>query len=149
MNNNALLHKQGSCLLTVMIIVTLISLFCLTIWRTTVVAFDLALKKQEYEQQFQSTHGIMLWALDVGKNNFDILYNNITSNKEGLCVEFPLPNNNHSSYRGDLFFKQKKSMLSLTVHLYGKNALVCSLSCCLTKLDSNSYKISEWTLHGG
>jgi hypothetical protein len=145
------MYVRGSSLLTVVIIITLTSLVCINVWRITVVAFDISLKKQHHEQMIQALSSVMLWSLDVCKNNFDVLYNYIKTNKQGVHVEIPLWKINHQDYRLDLVFKSEvENVISITEHLFIKTVVCGNVRCMVTKetiKDSVFYKVSDWSTH--
>jgi hypothetical protein len=149
MNKTSSFHQSGSSILTIMIIITLITILCLNMWRMTVVAHDVALKKQSYEQHIQPLNGIMIWALDICRNNFELVFNYAITRKEGVHIEIPSWNINQTIYAVDLVFKNKgTSTLSIAAQLLDKKKPVAHLTCLVSKLfieDSPVYKVDDWS----
>ncbi len=56
------MKQQGSAILIVVLVMSALSLFSLTVWRNTIFLHDIVLKKQEYERNFRATEA----ALNMG-----------------------------------------------------------------------------------
>ncbi len=152
MKNNSIGCQSGSSLLTLLIIITFMSLLCLNIWRMTIIAFDISLKKQQYEQQIQLINGYMQWAVDMGKNNFDLLYNDIIAKKDGLQFFMPIIGLRENLYQLNLSYK-KHTDETIAIRLVLSNKAVESFasSCLLTKHSRDAaptFEISAWNCVG-
>lgn len=143
-------YQEGSCLVTVMIIITLVSLLCLNVWRTVVLIFDISLQRQQYEQYMQPCHGIMLWALDACKKNFDYIFEYAKKKKKGALIEIPAWSINHRVAQAELLFAaQQNNEIVITARVFDANSQ-SSLHCCMTKNKKNEecvYQISKWEIH--
>ena len=144
-------NKNGSCLLTVIIIITLISILSLNVWRMTVMTSDIALKKQLYEQQIQPLQSIMKWGIAIAKNNFDMIYAHAMAQKSGYTMKIPALNSNTLVYTIGLTFKAQSGKLYLETQLFNLNKPVYILSCLINKHTQKNvccYEVTAWTAHG-
>lgn len=147
-------QTQGSTLLTILLIITLISSLCLNVWRVATSSFDIAITKQEYELHIQSLKGINQWGLDLCKNNFDEISNYLILNKKELVTEIPHFVLNNRSYKAVVTITKKdknNDLLYLTSKLLNQKKPSMTLRCCIQKIQHESsylYEVNEWGIHG-
>lgn len=149
------MNKEGSCLLTILLLCTLISFFCLHLWNTTVLMFETTLAKQQFQQDFHLVQGLLTYAIDISKNNFDSLLEYSTLHPTGLPLKIPCLKINNSTYSGTIIYtaqlKNNNYFIHIDTELYCHKLARMHLSCNLHKeIDAveatNQYRISTWHL---
>lgn len=149
------MNKEGSSLLTVIILISLISFFCLQMWRTTVLLFDATLAKQLFQQQSVYLQGVLCRGVDLCSHNYDAIVDYTILNKSGLTLEmseiknFSVPCNAIVSWNNIL--KNNRYALQCVAKLVHKKREIMQIACTIIKEydqedDSNRYRISKWRL---
>ncbi len=148
------MNKEGSCLLTILLFVALISFFCLHMWRTTVLLFDTTMAKQQFQQHYYLTQGLLTWGIDLCKNNFDALIDYNTVHKPGFFLEIPRWKLNETYYTGNLvctnMIENNLYYIQIMAKLFYKKNILMQLACEIHKeFDAEQncrYRISKWHL---
>lgn len=149
------MNKNGSCLMTLLILLTLISFFCLHIWRNAVLLFDTVTAKQEFQQHFYCAQGMLTWAIDLCKNNFDDLLDYTTMYNRNLVIELPTLNLNKRCFSGKVTYIHKLKNNFYYMHanatLLSNTKQLMHLSCDIHKKydainDTHNYKVKKWQL---
>lgn len=120
--------SQGSVLLTMFLILSVLSILCGVVWRTAVLTFDIALKKQEGEEYYQRTAALLNYGSTLCKENFSEIQSYIKNNRD-LAVEV---------FFNDVQAKKYRCMLTMTLHK--DNAI--ALSARLMHNDQQKYVLS-------
>jgi len=152
------MNKDGSCLVTVVLLISLISFFCLHLWRITVSMFDVSVAKQQYLQQSSLASGLLTWGIDLCIHNFDTLVEYNNSHKSGLIVVTSpegFPTVHLPKLEGNIVFtngvKNNHYCIYLTAKLLRKKNMLMQLTCRVYKeydadKDVTHYRISKWRL---
>ena len=64
-------NQSGSALVMVLLITTVLMICSANVWHTSFFATDITRKRQQAEQQFWATHGLMMYALAYVQQNFN------------------------------------------------------------------------------
>ncbi len=102
-----MLYKDGSALLTMVLLTSICMIFCLLCWQLTITSHDLVIKKQEQDQQYQTSNALLVWALDLCKNNFEMIHYYKENYKKNLSFELPGWVVQHKTYKGTVLFTSK------------------------------------------
>lgn len=95
--------SEGSCVLIVTILSTVILLCYMNTWQNLVLMDDLISKKYKYEKQFRNTEALYLYGLTICINNFDALLTYNQNNKAQAIkiydAYWPQIGSNHGSIK--------------------------------------------------
>jgi len=159
-------NSPGTALLIVFFVLTIITLWATNVWRETAYMLDLAHTKQQYEQQFRLTEGL----LEYGKVAAQILYkrwqadsSKITESRCSFDYWPPIERRantitdtkNNNTYSGKVNISRNDNELSIRVQLYKNKSVVCALRCnmiaqedgeCKGKREGkSSFIVQEWS----
>lgn len=148
------MNSEGSCLLMFVLLSTLITFFCLSVWHSTVLLYEATLQKQNYERNKHCIEGLLRFGIDLCRNNFDILIEQANLNKPYLV--FDMPYTYCEFYDAGKLLCQaitKKNnlyCLKLTAQMIYKKKPIMEACCNVNKIfDDNQkpvYKVNKWNL---
>ncbi len=67
------MKRAGSALITVILVLTVLVILATNVLRSTIFAQNIAIERQRHECNYQLTHGLMNYAIELCKENFDTL----------------------------------------------------------------------------
>ena len=147
---------EGSSLLFVLMIMTILTLFVATVWRTTSYTYDLILQRGIYEKQFRLTESLLHYAIALCKKNYTVFVNqNVQHDDIVTLVVNPWPPakaDGLNQFEGKIQIKAYHTHLLIKVFLYKEKIIGNALRCELTKKggaqseSENCFIISNWHL---
>ena len=123
-----------------------LSILCCIVWRTVTLSFEVAVKKQEYEQHYQITQAMLKQGMAIAKNYFDE-FQQYLQHHNIVPISIVVPSDAGAHLAGlhvELQFS-KHHTNALIAHsvLYRKEMRLCSLSCILTRALLDEEDVSE------
>lgn len=138
--------SNGSVLLTMVLLMGSLIIFCGIVWRTVTLSFEVALKKQEYEQHYQITQAMLKKGMLIAKGYFEE-FQRYLQHHSTVPITIKLPSN-VAAHTADVqvelqFSTHHAHALAIHSTLYRKQLRLCSLSCILTRAILNEENESE------
>ena len=75
------INKTGSVLLIMIVVMSVLSLFCLTAWYSSCLFHDISLERLTYEQHFRAAQGNLNYGIQLCSKKFDEIYKLLNNNK--------------------------------------------------------------------
>jgi hypothetical protein len=94
-------NKEGSGLLIIIILMSGFVLYLSSIWHATVHLAHISLLREQYEKEYSATLGLMNWAIDLTKTNFDII-----SNEASTEINLKWPPKSKNSFDATVTFEK-------------------------------------------
>ena len=116
--------QNGSALITIILILSVLVIVATNVLRSTVFAQDIALERQKYEQEYQALRGLMNYTLELSKENFD----DFLKKADGKVYNVQM--NNRTGNNGVIAMQVNKNELHIEVtkeHKKSGHALQCTL----------------------
>ena len=116
--------QNGSALITIILILSVLVIVATNVLRSTVFAQDIALERQKYEQEYQGLRGMMNYALELSKENFD----DFLKKADGKVYNVQM--NNRTGNNGVIAMQVNKNELHIEVtkeHKKSGHTLQCTL----------------------
>lgn len=143
-----IMQQEGSVLLTIVLLTTMSLFFCLLCWQMTITSHNLVLTKQEADQQRQLINTLMIWAVDLCKNNFETIQYYKKNYKKELSFELPGWVVHNKVYNGSLSFSSKDDV-SVAIKIIMRKPQQYKLSCSVTREFNDGdvrYKINDYVV---
>lgn len=139
--------NRGSAVIIILLVVAGLTLWCSSLWRSVTLAHDLAIKKQEFEQQYQCTQGIMRYAIACATLNYELLTDSLAAQQNLLidcgAWQYP-PTPLHSWYTAIRYYKKHNSADIIAQALLRDNQQVlCTVQCTLHAIELQENSTDE------
>lgn len=122
--------RTGSAVLIVILVLSAVALWCLTMMKTVSLNTEMALKRQEREQRYRMAHGVMHYGLWLCKQRFAVLQERAS---EHPAYDFDVGTwklENALAYTGKLHLGVHDNVIDLQARLYDtKQQPVFSITC--------------------
>jgi len=154
--------SEGSALLLVIFVFTVLILWASTLWRETSYMIDIAFAKQRYEQQLHLTEALLDYGITAAKMMHKTGENNASSDQSITCLfdEWPplkkTKSLSNDTIAGKITITQHKKEIVVQAHLLKKSNILCALRPLLSaiepengtsvKNDQPLFIIKEWTI---
>jgi len=154
-------NMPGTALLIVFFVLTIITIWATNVWRETAYMLDLAHTKQQYEQQFRLTEGL----LEYGKCAAHILYQrwskDSSKSAQTKCTfdhwpPLQLNEQPDKDYSGTIHITRNEQQVSIHAQLSKKQSVVCGLRCTMNAQEDAEHKahpdkeptfiVQEWAI---
>jgi len=120
--------RNGSALVIVMLLMTVIMVCIANTWHTTFYATDIARKRQCCEQRLRATEGLINYAVALCKDNWQELVTQKA--QEGTLSTVQWPCGDGQLYAGTVTIKlNNKSEALLKAQLIDHGTVICTLGC--------------------
>jgi len=156
--------RSGSAVLIVVLTLSMIMLSCFNLWRHTALNMDMVLKRQEREQKYRITEGVLHYGIALCKNHFKKIDKRHKKKKIELRVGM-WRLKGHPPYGGKLIITPHENMTHLEASLrvlrsfsekgMAKNSSVFAMSCSLERKTAakgsvtkkDIFVIHNWKVH--
>ena len=147
-------NREGSLLVFIIILLSALTICVTGVWQSTVFSMRIAHKRQQYEQQYRATEGLLRYGIALCKNN-ETLFDS-EANKQESTLQIPSwPSGDKQSHEGVLTIKTlQNQIVSLQAALVNKDKVVCQVSCLLKKEkvhegagNQTRFIIDAWTIN--
>ena len=118
--------KNGSALVTILLVMTIVLLYTASIWRATCLVHEVALANQEYEQLYWANVGLMHWAQALCKHNFESLLLLCKDRSQELIID-KWPPQKKNGKKGIVSFTNKENAIALKTHIDQGKKITCTL----------------------
>lgn len=129
--------QQGSVVLMVVLLMSILLVLCSSMWRTTAYVIDIVVKKQEYMQNKWATRGLLNCGIIACQKDFAAVHKRVS--QQGGNISIPLRSYTLSlpqlkNYTPTLVFAvQGDDALQVTAELRAGDHAVCAQSCVVEK----------------
>jgi len=144
--------RDGSVLLLLVLVVSVLSLFCLTAWHSSTLFHDISLVRLVYEQKFRAAQAGLNYGVHICKKQFDQLYALCTENNQDFFIElapFKISKNIIYTCKINISAGDSENSLSLQSILCEKEEKKCfELFCTILKVTKKDKKlvIKNWNI---
>lgn len=126
--------NEGSCVLIVTILSTVMLLYYMNTWQNLVLMDDIVSKKYKYEKQFRNAEALYLYGLTICLNNFDTLLTYNQNNKAQAIniydAYWPQASNNHGFVKIKF---ENENEISMEANTLSKNIEVFKITASIIK----------------
>jgi len=132
--------RSGSAVLIVVLVLSMIMLSCFNLWRHTALNMDMVLKRQEREQKYRITEGVLYYGISLCKDQFK------TIGKRKKKIELPVGTwrlKSHPPYVGKLIITPHDKTIHLKAFLIEKKSSVFAMSCSLERKTAAKGSVSK------
>ena len=154
--NHFITKVQGSALLLLLFVMTMMGIVVANFWRSTSYALVLALERVRYEQQFRAAQGLLTYGIAFARLNFELLA--LRAKQGAVTIPFATwPGGGQDNFQGALSYELNNVALAIKAQVTGKQGNVTALSCALeqsrtegpsTHVAANSrYNIVNWKIN--
>jgi len=134
--------RSGSAVLIVVLVLSVIMLSCINLWRHTALNMDMVLKRQEREQKYRITEGVLHYGIGLCKNQFKKIGKRGKKKKIELQVgTWRLKS--HPPYVGKLIITPDDNTIHLKAFLMDKKSSVFAMSCSLKRKTAAKESVSK------
>jgi len=140
--------KRGSVLLLLILAMSVVSLFCLATWHSSMLFHDMSLARLVYEQKFRAAQGGMDYGIYICKKQFNKIYELYTQNNQDFFIElapFKISENVVYMCKVTISGTNSPNNLSLRSTLLEKEKKCFEISCMIEKKD-NKLAIRNWKI---
>jgi len=123
---------SGSSILLIFLLTTVLGISIMNIMRSTTYILDIARKREQYEQQYYATEGLLNYGIACA-----IKQDTKQSVDPIIIYVGAWPPQNKNNYHGKLKIEQTDSVMHIKSFLMKNNIPICMLSCKLTKQKDN------------
>lgn len=142
---------EGSILLILFIVLTIITLWVAGIWRSTIYMNNLILAKQQYERQFRLTEGMIEFGIGAAQYLYKRWEHVPVSSAVCIFPQWPPSNKGYlsddlSAYSGKIVVRKKVQQMRVRAQLLKEDSVVMTLQSTLKFIDQNLTKTSDENL---
>jgi len=128
------MKKKGSALLLVILITSAIVICSTIVWQGTAFLSDLVLKRQEYEQKYRFTEGVLNYGIAFCKCNYDAIQKAVTKGEKTFTITLEADKiSPHQIYMGKIYVEVQDKSIELKAVLVDNAKEIFSVGCNLSK----------------
>ena len=130
-------RNNGSSLLFVLMIMTILTIFVTAAWRTTSYTYELVLQRGIHEKQFRLTESLLNYAIALCEKNYTVLINQNVQSDDAITLVInpwpPVKVEGLEPHEGKIQIKTYHTHLLIKVALCKEKTVGKELQCELTK----------------
>jgi len=144
---------EGSVLLIVFIILSVVAISITSVFRTTLFMNNVALEKKRYEQQFRLTECLLEFGIASARILFERWKNKVTSSATCTISQWPPYDKRCSTmfpekYSGVITIEKNDQHMNVSAQLLQKKLSILALQCTLTLIKDETENISNGSVNG-
>jgi len=133
------MKKQGSSLIVVLFILTVITLWAINVWRETAFLIDVSCAKQTYEKQYRLTESLLSYGIAATKILNRRWNHDPSSYQPTQCTFAQWPQKDthvkKNKYGGFIDIVKKENAITIAAHLLKEQKKLFSMRCTLMEED--------------
>jgi hypothetical protein len=141
--------KQGSSIIMILLLVSIISVVALSAWRTTVYSYELSLQRSSYQKNFAMAEGLLNYGILMIKANVKQI---VAQNKDISLQTDAWPGKYSKKNQGQILISPNKNQIIVRAQVLEDNRIVCRLSCVIIEQKSEKEPkplfVSNWAVDG-
>jgi len=135
-------HSNGSAILIVILFMSVLSIFCISLWQSSSLFHDISLQRLAYEQKYRAAQGGLNYAIAFCRKNFDDILKACKERGQTYQIELePWKIAKHIVYKNEVEIESVESVenaLQIKSTLFdGSKKNIFTVSCHLSKSEIN------------
>ncbi len=150
--------KQGSSVLLVLLLTTVLIIWSTSLWRNTTHMMDIVHKRYQYEQLFRVAESLLNYGIVWCREHVNDLLLDDKEKKKDHIIDVGLwPPGMHEQYEGTLQINVKNMCINLCAKLRNDNRVIYAMHCTLeaitkrvgkdNKHQATMIKIRDWSIN--